>query len=97
MTASHDLLAVGRFVSHQPRLTEVDPTELFATQTWVLRAHVAYYLSGEWERTGRTSADMHQRANRYPLIYLDGRGQLLILAGRCWHVWSGHHPTSAWR
>lgn len=81
----HEL--VGRFVSEQPRLTEVDPTGLHATQTWVVRSHVDYYLSGEWERTGRTSADMHQRANRYPLIHLDSRGRLLILAG--------HHRSMA--
>ncbi len=85
----YDRDVVARFVAEQPRLVEVDPTDLFATQNWVLRSHVAYYLTGEWERTGRTSADMHQRANRYPLIYPDDRGRLLILAG--------HHRSMAAR
>ncbi len=76
----YDRDVVGRFVSEQPRLTEVAPTDLHATQTWVLRSLVDYYLSGEWERAGRTSADMHQRGNRYPLIHPDERGRLLILA-----------------
>lgn len=83
----YDRDVVGRFVSQQPGLTEVDPADLYATQTWVLRSHVGYYLAGEWERTGRTSADMHKRANRYPLIYPGARGRLLILAG--------HHRSMA--
>jgi hypothetical protein len=88
-TSLYDRDVVGRFVAGQPRLVEVDPAELFATQTWVVRSHVGYYLTGEWERTGRTSADMHQRANRYPLIYADERGRLIILAG--------HHRSMAAR
>lgn len=84
-----DRNAVAHFVAEQPRLALVDPHDLFATQTWVLRGHVRYYLTGEWERTGRTSADMHQRANRYPLIYPDERGRMLILAG--------HHRSMAAR
>lgn len=83
----YDRDMVSSFVGEQPRLTDVDPADLYATQTWVLRSHVSYYSSGEWERTGRTSADMHQRANRYPLLYRDGRGRLLILAG--------HHRSMA--
>lgn len=85
----YDREVVARFVAELPRLVDVDPTKLFATQTWVLRSHVAYYMTGEWERTGRTSADMHQRANRYPLIYPDERRRLLILAG--------HHRSMAAR
>ena len=85
----YDREVVGSFVASQPRLVEVDPFELRATQTWVLRSHVRYYLSGEWERTGRTSADMHVRGNRYPLIYPDARGDLVILAG--------HHRSMAAR
>ncbi len=85
----YDRDVVARFVASQPRLVEVDPNDLYATQTWVVRSHVGYYLSGEWERTGRTSADMDKRANRYPLIYPDDRGRLLILAG--------HHRSMAAR
>lgn len=87
--ALYDRDVVGEFVAQPPQLTEVDPASLVATQTWVVREHVRYYLTGEWERTGRTSADMHQRASRYPLISPDDRGQLLILAG--------HHRAMAAR
>jgi hypothetical protein len=85
----YDREVVGSFVASQPRLVEVDPIELRATQTWVVRSHVRYYLSGEWERTGRTSADMHVRGNRYPLIWTDARGDRVILAG--------HHRSMAAR
>lgn len=75
-----------RLLSSSPRLREIDPTTLYATQPWVLAAHVRYYLTGEWELTGRTSADMDQQLNRYPLI-LDRKGQLIIL--------TGHHRSLA--
>ena len=55
--ATVDLDAVGRLLVEAPDLTEVDPRTLYASQTWIVRAHVAYYLTGEWERTGRTAAD----------------------------------------
>lgn len=60
---------------------------MFASQPWVLRHHVEYYLSSVWETTGRTSADMHQVGNRYPLVYLDAAGGRTILAG--------HHRSAA--
>lgn len=85
--ALFDREVVGDFVAQAPRLVEVDPSGLLCTQGWVLREHVSYYVSGEWERTGRTSADMHQRANRYPLLWPDDRGRLIILAG--------HHRSMA--
>ena len=52
----------------------------------MLRTHAAYYLTGEWEITGRTSADMHSIANRYP-TFVDRRGQLIIA--------TGHHRSLA--
>jgi hypothetical protein len=85
----YDRDLVGQFVAEPPRLTDVDPVALFCTQNWVLCGHVSYYLSGEWEVTGRTSADMCQRANRYPLVYVDERGRHIILAG--------HHRSMAAR
>ncbi|BAN04413.1 hypothetical protein [Ilumatobacter coccineus] len=84
-----DAAAVEEFVAQPPRLVDVDPADLYCTQNWVLRGHVSYYLSGEWEATGRTSADMHRRANRYPLVYVDARGRQIILAG--------HHRSMAAR
>ena len=77
----YDRELVAAFVAEQPRLVDVDTSELWCTQPWVLRSHVRYYLGGEWERTGRTSADMHVRANRYPLLHVDDRGRTIILAG----------------
>ena len=66
---------VEQLIAAPARLHEVDPRTLFATQPWVLRTHAAYYLTGEWEITGRTSADMHSIANRYP-TFVERRGQL---------------------
>lgn len=64
------------------RLRPVDPRRLSCTQTWVVRHHVEYYLTGEWERTGRTSADRGQAANRFPIVV----GDTIV---------AGHHRTAA--
>jgi len=77
---------VERLIAGPARLHEVDPRVLFATQPWVLRTHAAYYLTGEWELNGRTSADMHSRANRFPTV-IERRGQLIIA--------TGHHRSLA--
>ena len=68
-------------------LRDVDPRTLFANQPWIVREHVAYYRTGEWERTGRTSADQWVELNRYPVIVEDHRGRSVILAG--------HHRSAA--
>jgi hypothetical protein len=70
-----------------PYLADVDPRQLHCTQTWVLHHHVAWYLTGQWERTGTTSADRGKAHNRYPLIYQDQWGDLVIAAG--------HHRSMA--
>ena len=80
-TPLYDREVVGAFVDEPPQLVDVDPSSLWCTQPWVLRSHVRHYLSGVWERTGRTSADMHVRANRYPLLYTDAKDRTIILAG----------------
>ena len=77
---------VGGLIAGPARLHEIDPRVLFATQPWVVQEHAAYYLTGEWEITGRTSADMHSWANRYPTL-VERRGQLLIA--------TGHHRSLA--
>lgn len=64
-----------------PHLVDLDPRDLRCTQTWVLAQHARYYLTGQWERTGTTSADRGAAHNRYPLIHVGQRGQLVILAG----------------
>lgn len=78
-TAARDIVA------RPPRLMEVDPRHLRATQPWALRHHVSYYLTGAWERTGITSADRDSEANRYPTITLS--------AERVIHT--GHHRALA--
>ena len=71
----------------RPRLEPVDPRVLWATQPWVVRHHAAHYLSGVWERTGITSADMESAANRYPTISVDPDGRHIIR--------TGHHRSLA--
>lgn len=78
---------VQALLAGPPVLVEVDPRHLRASQSWVVRHHAAYYLSGRWERTGITSADRDQPANRYPLITTDHRGRKVIL--------QGHHRCAA--
>lgn len=68
-------------------LSLVDPRRLWASQPRVLRIHAAYYLTGEWERTGITSADQHVAANRFPVIVPDRLGRLIIR--------TGHHRSLA--
>jgi hypothetical protein len=64
-----------------PQLADIDSTSVYASQTFVVRHHVAYYLTGNWHRTGRTAADQDQVENRYPLIYLDRRNRHVLLGG----------------
>jgi len=59
---------VARLLGGGPALVDVDPRALFATHTWVVASHVAYYRTDRWETTGTTSADQHQYANRYPAL-----------------------------
>jgi hypothetical protein len=82
-----DADTVRRVLDGPIRLEELDPTELACTQPWVLRHHVTYYLGDMWERTGRTSADMHDISNRFPLVWIAERGMPVILAG--------HHRSMA--
>jgi hypothetical protein len=78
---------VAAVLTGSPYLADVDPRQLHCTQTWVLHQHVAWYLTGQWERTGTTSADRGKAHNRYPLIYEDQWGDLVIAAG--------HHRSMA--
>ncbi len=88
----YDPASVSRVLCRPPVLEEVDPTRLWANQPLITRPGVAYYLSDEYARTGRTYADFDQRANRYPLVHRrthprTGEDQLVIL--------SGHHRSTA--
>ena len=68
-------------------LSLVDPRDLWSSQGWVLRQHVDYYTTGEWERSGRTSADQGKASNLYPVVVIDHLGRQVIKAG--------HHRATA--
>lgn len=70
-----------------PRLTDLDPRHLMASQPNVIRDGVAYYLGPSYPRTGRTWAERHQLANQFPLIYRRTDGRQIILGG--------HHRSAA--
>ena len=75
------------YLARPPQLTDVDPRDLRAGQPWILRQHVEFYLSGVWERTGTTSADMGHAANRFPVVVVSAGGERVIV--------SGHHRAAA--
>ena len=70
-----------------PHVVDLDPRVLRATQSWVVRHHVAHYLTDEWERTGTTSADRGRTINRWPLVHVDAAGQHILFGG--------HHRATA--
>lgn len=74
-------LATPEALARPVHLTEVDPRQLHASQSWVLRHHVDYYLSGRWEVTGITSADRDKDWNRYPVVVRDHHDRLVIAVG----------------
>jgi hypothetical protein len=65
---------------------DLDPRDLSASQQGLVRAGVAYYRIGEYERSGRTYADQFALGNKYPVV-LRSRGELVVL--------SGHHRAAA--
>ena len=72
---------VARLLAGPPALADLDPRVMFATQTFCVASHVAYYLSPVWARTGRTSADAGKASNRYPLVWVDDDGRQVLLGG----------------
>jgi hypothetical protein len=82
-----DVDAVAALLNGAVDLVEVDPRQLWAGQTWVLRRHADYYVTGRWERTGETSADRHLEDDQFPVVMPDHRGRLVII--------SGHHRAAA--
>jgi len=79
--------ACTALVTGPPRLADLDPRTLFASQPYVLRHHVEHYLTGLWERNGTTSANQAEAANRYPLVHVDDAGHHIIFGG--------HHRATA--
>lgn len=83
----YDHEAVRHALSTMPQLEGVDPRALHATQGWVTRGGVNYYLGQGYQQTGRTFADRENVGNQYPVVYSDQRGRNLLL--------SGHHRATA--
>ncbi len=84
----YDREAVARTLAAPVQLNRFDPRTLHdATQSEVSREGVEYYLSDSdtartYRATGRTFADQDDPGNRYPVIYEQPGGQLVILSGR---------------
>lgn len=70
-----------------PQIREFDPRELYSSQSGIAQSHVRYYLTDEYQKTGRTSADQHALGNQYPVILQRSSGRNAIL--------SGHHRATA--
>lgn len=68
-------------------LIELDPRTLWGSRPSLLRDHLDYYCTGQWERTGRTSADEDEEVNRFPVVIPDRQGRLVII--------EGHHRAAA--
>jgi hypothetical protein len=71
-------------------MAEIDPRVLKSTQPWITSAGVEHYLTGEYEKTGKTFADGDNAGNVYPVIYErehQGRVDPILL--------SGHHRAAA--
>lgn len=74
-------------LARPPKLESVDPRLLYATQPGIAKTHVEYYLTDEYLKTGKTAADSGSVSNAFPLIYVNKKGQHLIL--------TGHHRAAA--
>jgi hypothetical protein len=59
----------------------VDPRYLHASQPWVTRAGVDYYMTPEYERTGETFADQNDPGNQRPVVVRDVAGRNRLLSG----------------
>jgi hypothetical protein len=76
-----DQSKVDAALSAPPKLSDVDPRHLHATQPWVLRQHADYYMTPQYERTGKTSADGNAASNAYPTVYRTPAGHNMLLSG----------------
>jgi len=85
--APYDLDVVRTALRGVPRLADIDPRSLTATQTWVRWDGVDHYLRPTYRETGRTFADRHSVINRFPFVYRRPDGTHLVLAG--------HHRSAA--
>ena len=83
----YDEALVHEALKQPPRLEKVDPRILYATQPSVVKSHAEYYLTDTYKRTGRPSADQGNVGNQFPTVYVNKKGQHLLL--------SGHHRALA--
>lgn len=83
----YDRDVVTRALTGPPKTEEIDPVNLHATQPKITRGGVQYYMGDQYDRTGRTFADMGNAGNRFPVVYEREDGQNLLL--------SGHHRATA--
>lgn len=70
-----------------PRLFDLDPRRLMASQPHVTWEGVAYYLEVTYHCTGRTWADRERLDNQLPLVHRRSDGRQVILGG--------HHRSAA--
>jgi hypothetical protein len=70
-----------------PAIALLDPRTLWASQPYVTRAGVEYYLGSRWFRTGDTYADQHVMFNRLPVVERRADGTDVLLGG--------HHRSCA--
>jgi hypothetical protein len=84
----YDPALVNKALSNPaPHMTEMDPRDLHATQPWVTKEGVDYYMGDQYHQTGRTFADQANEGNRFPVVYTDVQGRNKLL--------SGHHRATA--
>lgn len=80
----------------EPRQTShIDPRELHASQSSVTRPGVSHYMSGEYERSGRTYADQGDPGNARPIVYSRPRHPEGPESDREHVLLSGHHRATA--
>lgn len=62
------------------QFVDLDPRELQASQSTLTRAGVAYYLTGEYRRSGQTYAGQNNVGNKYPIVR-ERAGVFALLGG----------------
>lgn len=91
----YDRSLVTEALVRPPALQEVDPRELHAMQSSVVRGGVEHYLTDEYHRTGRTYEQGERRGNEFPLIYRREPNPRNPDAGRQNLILAGHHRSTA--
>lgn len=65
----------------------LDPRDLYASQSEIIRPAVQHYMNGDHHATGETYADQHQAGNAQPVVFRDlDSGRNIIR--------SGHHRAT---